>query len=36
MLTLFRLTRFDPVPGDFGKVLTQTRKAFPPPEVTAD
>jgi ABC-type phosphate/phosphonate transport system substrate-binding protein len=31
MLTLFGLTRFDPVPGDFGKVVAAVRKAYPPP-----
>jgi ABC-type phosphate/phosphonate transport system substrate-binding protein len=31
MLTLFRLTEFTPVPKDFEKVLTATRKNFPPP-----
>jgi len=30
MLTLFRLTGFDPVPDDFEKVLADTRKAYPP------
>jgi ABC-type phosphate/phosphonate transport system substrate-binding protein len=30
MLTLFRLTGFDPVPEDFGKVLAQSREAYPP------
>jgi ABC-type phosphate/phosphonate transport system substrate-binding protein len=30
MLTLFHLTRFDPLPADFDKVLTQTRKRYPP------
>jgi hypothetical protein len=35
MLTLFRLTGFDPVPDDFGKVLAQTRKAYPPPDARA-
>jgi ABC-type phosphate/phosphonate transport system substrate-binding protein len=29
MLTLFRLTRFDPVPADFGKLLAETRKRYP-------
>jgi ABC-type phosphate/phosphonate transport system substrate-binding protein len=32
MLTLFRLTGFEPVPPDFGKVLAATRKAYPPPK----
>jgi ABC-type phosphate/phosphonate transport system substrate-binding protein len=31
MLTLFHITGFDPVPKDFGKVLDDTRKEFPPP-----
>ena len=31
LLTLFRLTGFEPVPGDFDRVLAETRKAFPPP-----
>jgi len=30
MLTLFRLTGFDAIPDDFGKVLADTRKAYPP------
>jgi len=30
MLTLFKLTGFESVPGDFGKVLTQTRKIYAP------
>jgi ABC-type phosphate/phosphonate transport system substrate-binding protein len=32
MLTLFRLTGFDPVPDDFAKVLAETRKAYPLPD----
>ena len=32
MLTLFRLTGFETVPDDLGKVLTQTRKDYPPPD----
>jgi len=31
MLTLFRLTSFEPVPKDFAKVVANTVKAFPPP-----
>jgi ABC-type phosphate/phosphonate transport system substrate-binding protein len=31
MLTLFHLSGFDPLPDDFDKVLTDTRKEFPPP-----
>jgi ABC-type phosphate/phosphonate transport system substrate-binding protein len=31
MLTLFRLTRFEPPPADFDKALARTRKAYPPP-----
>jgi ABC-type phosphate/phosphonate transport system substrate-binding protein len=31
MLTLFRLTGFEPIPTDFGKMLAQTRQAYPPP-----
>jgi ABC-type phosphate/phosphonate transport system substrate-binding protein len=31
MLTLFRLTGFQPVPKDFEQVLAKTRKAYPPP-----
>jgi ABC-type phosphate/phosphonate transport system substrate-binding protein len=31
MLTLFHLTAFEPVPDDFGKVLADTRKTYPPP-----
>jgi len=30
LLTLFRLTGFERVPGDFDKVLAETRKAYPP------
>jgi len=30
MLTLFRLTGFDAVPDDLGKILAETRKAYPP------
>jgi len=30
MLNLFRLTGFETAPPDFGKVLEQTRKAYPP------
>jgi ABC-type phosphate/phosphonate transport system substrate-binding protein len=29
MLTLFKLSGFEPVPADFEKVLTQTRKTYP-------
>jgi ABC-type phosphate/phosphonate transport system substrate-binding protein len=32
ILTLFHLTGFDAVPDDFDKVLTETRKAYPPPK----
>jgi ABC-type phosphate/phosphonate transport system substrate-binding protein len=32
LLTLFRLTGFDPVPADFDKVLESTRKVYPPEE----
>lgn len=31
LLTLFRLTGFEPVPTDFERVLAETRKAYPPP-----
>src|SRR5262249_34366871 len=31
LLTLFRLSGFEPVPGDLEQVLAQTRKAYPPP-----
>lgn len=31
MLTLFHLTAFEPVPENFGKVLAETRKNYPPP-----
>jgi ABC-type phosphate/phosphonate transport system substrate-binding protein len=31
MLTLFRLTGFEPVPEDFGRVLAATREAYPAP-----
>lgn len=30
MLTLFKISRFESPPADFGKVLAQTRKAYPP------
>jgi ABC-type phosphate/phosphonate transport system substrate-binding protein len=30
ILTLFRLTGFETVPDDFGKVLAETRKTYPP------
>lgn len=33
ILTLFHLTGFDPVPDDFGKVLAETRKTYPPPKM---
>jgi ABC-type phosphate/phosphonate transport system substrate-binding protein len=32
MLTFFRLTGFESVPDDFGKVLAETRKLYPPPK----
>lgn len=35
MLTLFHLTTFATVPDDFGRVLAQTRKAYPPAEPQA-
>ena len=31
MLTLFKLTGFDAVPEDLGKVLAETRKTYSPP-----
>jgi phosphonate transport system substrate-binding protein len=31
VLTLFRLTGFQTPPNDFGKVLAETRKTYPPP-----
>jgi ABC-type phosphate/phosphonate transport system substrate-binding protein len=34
-LTLFRLTAFEAVPPDFGQVLAQTRKLYPPPKTSA-
>ncbi|HEV3083844.1 MAG TPA: PhnD/SsuA/transferrin family substrate-binding protein [Gemmataceae bacterium] len=34
MLTLFRLTGFEGVPEDFDKVLTETRKNYPPTSPT--
>jgi ABC-type phosphate/phosphonate transport system substrate-binding protein len=34
LLTLFRLTGFARVPGDFNKVLAATAKAYPPPTGT--
>jgi ABC-type phosphate/phosphonate transport system substrate-binding protein len=36
MLTLFRLTGFDPIPEDFQKVLASTRKTYPPPQAVAN
>jgi len=36
MLTLFRLTGFEPVPSDFDKVLTATEKTYPPPPPAKD
>jgi ABC-type phosphate/phosphonate transport system substrate-binding protein len=36
MLTLFRLTGFEPVPDDFGKVLAETRKNYPLTETGAE
>lgn len=30
LLTLFHLTNFEAVPSDFGQVLAETRKAYPP------
>jgi len=36
MLTLFRLTGFEAVPADFGKVLEETRKNYPPTEARAE
>ncbi|MBY0523877.1 MAG: phosphate/phosphite/phosphonate ABC transporter substrate-binding protein [Gemmataceae bacterium] len=30
LLTMFKLTAFEPVPKDFDRVLAETRKAFPP------
>jgi ABC-type phosphate/phosphonate transport system substrate-binding protein len=33
LLTLFRLTSFDAVPGDFDRALAETRKAYPPPQM---
>lgn len=30
MLTLFHLTRFEPVPPDFGKILAETRRHYQP------
>ncbi len=35
LLTLSRLTGFETVPDDFGRVLADTRKAYPPPDVKA-
>lgn len=31
LLTLFRLTGFEPVPKDFEQVLAATRTTYPPP-----
>ena len=35
VLTLFRLTGFQLPPDDFGKILAETRKTFPPPPAKA-
>ena len=35
VLTLFRLSRFETIPDDFAKVLAQTRKTYPPPNLEA-
>jgi ABC-type phosphate/phosphonate transport system substrate-binding protein len=35
MLTLFRLTAFEPIPADFNKVVAETRKTYPPPDSKA-
>ena len=32
MLTFFRLSGFETVPADFGKVLARSRESFPPPK----
>jgi len=32
MLTLFRLTGFEPAPADFSKVVARTQKTYPPPK----
>jgi ABC-type phosphate/phosphonate transport system substrate-binding protein len=36
MLTLFRLTAFEPPPADFDKVLAATRKAYPATDTNGD
>src|SRR5207248_2040164 len=36
MLTLFRLTGFEGIPADFGKVREETRKNYPPTEARAE
>jgi len=35
MLTLFHLTGFTTAPADFGRVLAETRKTYPPPPLKA-
>jgi ABC-type phosphate/phosphonate transport system substrate-binding protein len=35
LLTFFKLTGFDKAPDDFDRVLTEIRKAYPPPDNTA-
>jgi ABC-type phosphate/phosphonate transport system substrate-binding protein len=35
MLTLFKLTGFEKVSADFGKIIAQTQKDYPPPSVKA-
>ena len=35
LLNLFKLTGFDVPPRDFGQVLAETRKAYPPPKEAA-
>jgi hypothetical protein len=36
MLTLSKLTGFEKVPADFGKIIAQTRKNYPPPSVKTE
>jgi ABC-type phosphate/phosphonate transport system substrate-binding protein len=35
LMTLWRLTAFEPIPADYEKTLTDIVKAYPPPEVQA-
>lgn len=35
LMTLWKLTAFEPIPADYEKILTDIVKAYPPPEATA-